>query len=454
MSTNVLVVSSEPVGRTMAGPAIRALELARVLSRSCRVTLAAPAPSTCDDPGIELLEAGFRDFRPLLEAVRAHDVVVAQELPATMIERIRRLPVGLVVDLYNPILLEVLEGTAASEPREQRRTRERIRLRTVAMCAVADYVLCASERQRDLWIGALAMKGLIDAELYRHDPTLRSLIDVVPFGIPAQPPDAGGEPALKGARFGIESHDRVMLWAGGIWGWLDPATPIRAVPQLQGQGGAPATHLVFLGAGRPGLEATGQATYAQQAIDLARAEGLEGELVHFNEGWVPYAERGSWLAGSDIGVSAHLDHLETRFAFRTRILDYLWAGLPVVSTAGDSLGELIERQGLGRTPAAGDVDGFARACEQMLADTPARRDTLERVADIAPSLTWEAAAGPLVRWCADPEQRPGRAAPARLVHGATLGVYRHTASQTLAGEGAAGLMRQVGRRLRRMLPGG
>ena len=39
--TRVLVVSGEPVGGEMAGPAIRALELARVLAEHCRVTLAA-----------------------------------------------------------------------------------------------------------------------------------------------------------------------------------------------------------------------------------------------------------------------------------------------------------------------------------------------------------------------------------------------------------------------------
>ena len=54
--------------------------------------------------------------------------------------------------------------------------------------------------------------------------------------------------------------------------------------------------------------------------------------VFFNDGWVPYAERGAWLAEADIGVSAHFDDIETRFAFRTRLLDYLWAGLPIVTT--------------------------------------------------------------------------------------------------------------------------
>ena len=89
--------------------------------------------------------------------------------------------------------------------------------------------------------------------------------------------------------------------------------------------------------------------------------------MHFNAGWVPYAERGAWLAEADVGVSAHLDHLEARFAFRTRILDYLWAGLPVVVTRGDALGELVERERLGRAVAEpGDVDGFAAACARLL----------------------------------------------------------------------------------------
>ena len=44
--TRVLVVSAEPVGATMAGPAIRSLELARALAQHCDVTLAAPGPAT------------------------------------------------------------------------------------------------------------------------------------------------------------------------------------------------------------------------------------------------------------------------------------------------------------------------------------------------------------------------------------------------------------------------
>ena len=61
----VLVLSPEPVGAAMAGPAIRAWELARVLAARCPVTLAAPAPSELLEPGPTLLEAGVADFERL-----------------------------------------------------------------------------------------------------------------------------------------------------------------------------------------------------------------------------------------------------------------------------------------------------------------------------------------------------------------------------------------------------
>ena len=299
--------------------------------------------------------------------------MLAQELPPTLLGRLSRLPVRIALDLYNPIVMEVLEAVAEERPRVQRRIQELVGMRALAQCAVADFIVCASERQRDLWLGAMAVHGLVDLDAYRRDPTLRSVIDVVPFGVPdAPPPERSAEPVLKGAWPGIAADDRVLLWAGGIWGWLDAATPIRAVKQLE-QASGTATHLVFMGTGRPGLERTGQAAYAEQARELARREGLEGRLVHFKEGWVPYAERARWLAEADLGVSAHLDHLEARFSFRTRILDYLWAGLPVVTSAGDALGDLVEREGLGRAVPPGDAEAFAAACSELLDDGDARR---------------------------------------------------------------------------------
>ena len=113
------------------------------------------------------------------------------------------------------------------------------------------------------------------------------VVDVVPFGIPAAPPQAAAQSPLRAAFPAIGSEDRVLLWAGGLWGWLDPDTAMRATALLDH------THLVVMGTGRPGPARTGQEPFGERALELARREGLEGERVHFNAGWVPYAERGA-----------------------------------------------------------------------------------------------------------------------------------------------------------------
>jgi glycosyltransferase involved in cell wall biosynthesis len=417
--TSVLVVSAEPVGPRMAGPAIRAAELARALAAECDVTVAAPAASASELP---LIEAGMADVEALVRAARAHDIVVAQELPPTALERIAGGP-RLVIDLYNPIVVEVMEAVAHRSPRSQRRIRGAIVQRTLAQCAAADLILCANERQRDLWTGGLALHGLID----RGD-----LVMEVPFGVPAEP--VGPPGGLRAAFPQIGPDEKVLLWGGGLWGWLDPVTPMRAVARLE------RVHLVVMGAGRPGLEATGQAGHLEAALAEARAH--EG-VVHVNTGWVPYEERGGWLAEADIGVTAHHDHLEARYAHRTRVLDYLWAGLPVVATRGDAMADLVERERLGLTVPPGDDVAFAAACEELLGATEAR----QRVAAFAPSLRWDRVAAPLVDWClSNPPRRQIRRGVLRR---ATLAHYRWAFGQTLADEGPRAALRRVGRRLRR-----
>ena len=438
MSPTVLVVATEPVGPRMAGPAIRARELARALAGTCAVTLSAPAPSVTPDPRVRLLEAGMADVEALVAAAREHDVVIAQELPPVVLERLARGPARLVADLYNPVVIEVLAGVAGRPPRMRRRIHGRIVARTLGLLAAADVVLCANERQRDLWIGGMALHGLIDVAAYERDPSLRERVMVVPFGLPDGPPPAPSG-ALRAAFPAIGPDDRVLVWGGGVWGWLDPVTPMRALERL------PGTHLVLLGLGRPGLAASGQAAAGAEAVEAARRAGLLGRRVHVNDGWVPYEERGAWLAEADLGVSAHRDHAEARYAHRTRVLDYLWAGLPVVATRGDALAELVERERLGSLAGPGDVAGFAAACERMLG--PAGGAARERIAAVAPSLRWSAVTAPLVAWCAaPPPRRPVRRGTVRR---AALGQYRWALVETLGDEGPRAALARVGRRIRR-----
>ena len=444
MRVSVLVLSPEPAGERMAGPAIRATELARALAAEHDVTLAAPAPSRAPEE-VRLLEAGYEQLDVLLTAASRHDVVVAQELPPTLLGRLARAPIRIVLDLYNPVVVEVLEAVAARPARAQRRIQSLIAARSLAQLAAADFVVCASERQRDLWVGGIALGGLIELEAYRRDPTLRSLIDVVPFGIPAEPARPAEDSPLRAAFPAIGQEDRVLLWGGGLWGWLDPETAIRATARLE------RTHLVVMGASRPGPARSGQEPFAERALEVARREGLEGECVHFNQGWVPYAERGAWLLDADLGVTAHHDHLEARYSFRTRVLDYLWAGLPVVATRGDTMAELVEREGLGRTAAPGDVEGFAGACRELLDDPAAHAAARARIAELAPDLRWERTAQPLIEWCSRVHETTPRKPDRRLLRRALRDQYLRTLPATVEERGVRAAAAQVGRRVRRAL---
>jgi glycosyltransferase involved in cell wall biosynthesis len=442
--TRVLFVSAEPVGAAMAGPAIRVVELARVLAEHCEVTVAAPARS---DPAVvpgELLEAGFVDFERLLDALRTHDVVVAQQFPPQLLRYADRLPVRYVADLYNPLMIEVLEAAGGDGGKSSARRAWRAML---GQCAVADLVLCASEKQRDLWLGGMALAGLVDPERYRADPTFRAFVDVVPFGLPAEPPRRGA-PVLKGVWRGIGADDQVLLWAGGVWRWLDALTPIRALERLRAQ--RPSVHLVFLGTGRPALVLGDVPASDAEAVRFARERGLE-DCVHFNPGWVPYEERGAYLLEADVGVCAHHDHLEARFSFRTRVLDHFWAGLPSVVSSGDSIGDLVERGGLGRAVPPDDDEAFAAALAELLDGEEWHAAASSRVRAFAPSLRWSECARPLVEFCREPGRHPRRRAPRGTLAQATLGQYRDVLSALREHSGPAEAARALPRHLVRAL---
>jgi hypothetical protein len=406
--------------------------------------VAAPAPSDVGDAPVELLEASLSDFGTLLEAARRHDVLVAQRLPPQLLRYVARLPVRFVADLYNPQMIEVLEAAAGdgASTSPQRAWRSML-----GQCAVADLVICASEKQRDLWLGGMGLAGLIDVERYRLDPTFRSYVDVVPFGLPDRPPERG-QPVLKGVWSGIEAGDRVLLWAGGVWRWLDAITPIRAVERLRAQGHR--VHLVFLGVGRPALDPTSIPSSAEEAISFASERGLEGRCVHFNRGWVPYAERGAYLLESDLGVCAHHDHLEARFSFRTRVLDHFWAGLPSVVSSGDAIGDMVEHRGLGRSVAPGDDEAFASACADLIGDQANYSAAAGRVRELAPSLRWSAVAEPLVRFCVEqrPSRRPARSALARATYGQYPAVLADARRRGGLGELAQRVPRHISRLFR------
>ncbi|MGH7611270.1 MAG: glycosyltransferase family 4 protein [Candidatus Dormibacteria bacterium] len=397
--SRVLIATNEVIGPRMAGPAIRCLELGRQLqSAGHRVTLLGAAGTGLDSVGLEILPGP----RPAEISALAHkqDAVVVQGLALRLHPELRDPDVPLVVDLYDPFPLALLEQE------RQRSMADRWALSTdiagIArdLLAAGDFFICASERQRDLWLGALMASGRVNPATWTADDSLRQLLDVVPFGLPeGKPePDPSAPPPWPP---GIAADDLVLLWAGGIYNWFDPLTLIRAVAMVGPQ--YPRLKLLFMATGHPNPGVPPRMWMPRRATELAKELGILGKHVFFNREWIPYETRGDWLGRASCGVSTHFDHAETRFSFRTRVLDYLWAGLPVIATRGDVLADLIESRDLGWTVPAGDVELLAKALTQLAGASPdARQEISRRVRVVAAQMTWTIAAQPLLRFCALP----------------------------------------------------
>jgi glycosyltransferase involved in cell wall biosynthesis len=356
----VLFISADPVGEEMAGLGIRYWELARALSPHADVTIAHGGTLSGDAGAVRALP--FVPHRPhaLRAPIAAADVVVAHPQWPLVMRWLRQARARTIVDLYDPETLETLELLAGRSPHVRRQLTATTLDRLHDALRSGHHFMCASEKQRDLWLGAMLALRLLGPQLYDRDPTLRSVIDVVPFGVPEEAPRAVPGRGPRELIEAIGDDTELVLWNGGIWAWLDAPTAVRAVAALASR--RPRLRLLFMG-GSGDVAAAGAAAQARR---VAGELDVLGSIVHFHDQWVPYAERASWLLAADCALCTYGDHLETRFAFRTRVLDCFWAGLPVVCTGGDDLAQRVERDGLGAVAAAGDVNATARALEHVL----------------------------------------------------------------------------------------
>jgi glycosyltransferase involved in cell wall biosynthesis len=373
--TRVLIVTGDPIGTRMAGPAIRVWNIALTLQADGHdVRVVTTTRAERPDAPFDLVAVPPGDDGAFRPHERWAEVVLFQGYGMSQFPSLRRSDRYLVADVYDPMHLEMLE-----QGRELPEATWTLRV-AAARDALddqlrrADLVLCASERQRLFYLGHLAALGRINPATYRDDPDLRGLLDLMPFGLdPVAPVPA---PALRGAVAGIDAASKILIWGGGIYSWFDPLSLIRAVAALSEE--RDDVRLFFLGTRHPGVDEMG---IVREAFDLARELGVEGTHVVFNETWVPYSERGAYLLDADAGVSTHHIHVETTFAFRTRILDYLWAGLPMVVTDGDGFADLVRDEELGVVVPGNDVAALTAALRDVLDPASAAhyRANVERV---------------------------------------------------------------------------
>jgi glycosyltransferase involved in cell wall biosynthesis len=400
--TRVLIVTLDLIGERMAGPAIRVWNMATVLARTTDVRVVSSLPIERDSSDFGLHFVPEAEDRVMAGHEAWADVIIVQGNSMRMYPSIAGTDKILVADLYDPFHLEQLEQNKHHPLGEWSDEISKAVSLINEQLRRADCVICASERQQTLWLGALSSVGRVNPLTYSADPDFERFVRVVPFGLPSTPA-VQTRHAIKGVVDGIAPDDKVLIWGGGIYEWFDPVTLVEAVGLVAAE--HPEIKLFFMSARHfnpdvPEMKVLGD------TIETSDRLGLTGRHVFFNENWVDYEDRVNYLLDADAGVSTHPTHLETRFSFRTRTLDYLWTGLPIVSTDGDSFADLVREHELGIVVPPADPAALAAALVRVLYDQELRDRAAANAAVVRDRFVWENALAPLVDFC----ERPSRAA--------------------------------------------
>ena len=241
----VLLITGDPIQENMAGPGIRVWNIADQLSRHCDVRIVSWQSVDRASERFELSFVAEGDEASMSAHEQWADVIVVQGVAFRIFTCVRETEKIVVADLYDPFQLEQLEQNKHRDAATWTEEIEKAVSLLNEQLIRADYFLCASERQRDLWLGSLSSMGRLNPLTYTDDPTFESLIGVAPFGLPAEPPTRTRR-AIKGVVPGIGETDRVLLWGGGIYNWFDPVTLIEAMGLLAEE--HPEIKLFFLSA--------------------------------------------------------------------------------------------------------------------------------------------------------------------------------------------------------------
>jgi GT2 family glycosyltransferase len=397
---HLLVVSHDVVDVKLAGPGMRYLEMARAVSEELDVTLAVPAETSLEIPGLRLVR--YWEDRPgsLQVLVENSDVVLVSGYMVEKFPFLAYTRARLVVDLYDPFVLENLHYYLREPVQAQEQLNEHAVAITNRLVEIGDFFICGNERQRDYWMGVLTANGRANPRNFIQDPTLYKLIDIVGIGFPSREPQ--GRPLFRGFHPQLPAEARIVLWGGGIWNWLDPLTLIQAWPQVYAR--HPDARLVFLGTRHPN-PLVPRHEMAEKAERLAEEVGEKDRSILFFE-WLSYEDREALLCESDVGVTLHPIHVETRYSLRTRVLDYLWARLPVLITDGDVTSEWVREYGIGAVVPPFDVEAVARGLGEIL-DRP-KAAWAPAFEPLRASLEWSQVVQPLLRYCMEGDYAPDR----------------------------------------------
>jgi hypothetical protein len=442
LMTRIALLPSEPIRPRMAGIGIRYQQFARWLPTAGVDAVLLTPGDPAEAAGLLPPEVPVRRFESgrLADLTADCDGAVAQgQLANDLLLEVPHLPVA--IDLYDPWLIENTAYTATLGLDPYRNDHAT----WVLQMSRGDFFLCSSEEQRGFYLGFLAALGRVNPDILARDPDLTTLIAPVPFSVPehlprhrpylppagqARPggPQGSEEAPAGGAKLEAQGPDLAgtssdferppagassrpaketpltgtrRLLFGGLYDWYDPWTLLAALEHLE----VPGWTLLLIR--NPNPDSTPQRLFGEVEAHC-RQLGWWGSRVQALD-WVPAERRYDLLRDVDLLVAPHRPTLETRLSLRTRFLDALAVGCPVITSEGGAIARLLAEHQAGWVVPPGDPAALAAALAAALNEPPARRAVRQQgAATLLSSFRAESAFAPLLRFCTAPATDPSK----------------------------------------------
>ena len=208
----------------------------------------------------------------------------------------------------------------------------------------ADMLSCVSDRQSYALAGELGAVGRLNKWTSGYD-----FSSVIPCGMPDE--DFIHEKIVLRENKNIKDDDFIILWTGGYNTWTDVDTlhegliaAIKKNPQIK---------FVSTGGEIPEQDVK---TYPH-FLDLINS-GLFKDNFIMN-GWINGSDVPNYYFEADAGINIDKDIYEVRLGSKNRILDWMRAGLCVLSSNVCELTEIIQKEKIGYTFKAHDSNDLS-----------------------------------------------------------------------------------------------
>ena len=272
------------------------------------------------------------EISTLAEKIQEFDSVLvsynAGDITQTVVDNIRQ-DQQLILDGYVPIHIEMSARNSDNLDREYDAFNFENKIWTKALRR-GDVLLCANEAQKKFYTGVMAQVGRINPITYGDE----DLIQIVPYGIYREKAIAKHDPVSKLVK---NKKAFKLLWFGGIYPWFDLTNLLEAVKNANK---TTPIELIMVGVKNPFNQHPDFIKRYEEVMNYIKNNNMD-EIVHITD-WVKFEDRAEWYLGSDAVILINNIGMENTLAWRTRLVDYVWAELPIVTNGGDPMSDILE----------------------------------------------------------------------------------------------------------------